>query len=198
MLWDDSGHVTSAALQSFHGLWRIWFELGATQQYYPLLHTAFWVEHRLWGDSVLGYHLTNILLHALSSFLVVAIVRRLSLPGAWLAGFIFSLHPVSTESVAWISEQKNTLSTAFYLGSALCYLRFDNNRKIRLRYFIALALYVMALLTKSVTATLPVTLLIVLWWERGQLTWKRDLMPLLPWLGVGAASGALTAWIERT
>jgi tetratricopeptide (TPR) repeat protein len=201
-LWDDSSHVTSTALQSFHGLWRIWFELGATQQYYPLLHTAFWVEHRFWGDTVLGYHLTNITLHALSSFLVVAIMRRLSLPGAWLAGFIFALHPVCTESVAWISEQKNTLSTVFYLSSALCYLgfdpRFDNDRKSRSRYFAALALYAMALLTKSVTATLPVTLLIVLWWERGRLTWKRDVMPLLPWLGVGAASGALTAWVERT
>ena len=198
MLWDDSGHVTGVALQPFHGLWRIWLEPGATQQYYPLLHTAFWIEHRLWGDNVLGYHLTNITLHALSSLLVVAIVRRLSLPGAWLAGFIFALHPVSTESVAWISEQKNTLSTVFYVSSALCYLRFDNDRKTRSRYFIALALYVMALLTKSVTATLPVTLLIVLWWERGGLAWKRDVAPLLPWLAVGAASGALTAWVERT
>jgi tetratricopeptide (TPR) repeat protein len=198
MLWDDSGHVTSAALRSIHGLWRIWFEPGATQQYYPLLHTAFWLEHRFWGDSVLGYHLTNVALHALSSFLVVAIMRRLSLPGAWLGGFIFALHPVSTESVAWIAEQKNTLSTVFYLSSALCYLRFDYDRKRRSRYFIALALYVMALLSKSVTATLPATLLIVLWWERGHLTGKRDVMPLLPWFGIGIASGALTAWVERT
>ncbi|MGA2697882.1 MAG: hypothetical protein ABSE92_17610, partial [Terriglobales bacterium] len=54
LLWDDNAHITSSSLQSFHGLWRIWFELGATQQYYPLLHTAFWIEHRLWGDAVVG------------------------------------------------------------------------------------------------------------------------------------------------
>ena len=64
LVWDDSSHVTAPGLQNLHGLWRIWFELGATQQYYPLLHSAFWLEHRLWGDAVLGYHLTNVVLHA--------------------------------------------------------------------------------------------------------------------------------------
>src|SRR5579863_1551406 len=93
MLWDDSSHVTAPALQSLHGLWRIWFDLGATQQYYPLLHSAFWFEHRVWGDAVAGYHLTNIVLHAFAACLVMTIVRRLALPGAWLAAFIFALHP---------------------------------------------------------------------------------------------------------
>src|ERR1700733_4200505 len=118
-LWDDDGHITRPDLQSLHGLWRIWFEFGATQQYYPILHSAFWLEHRIWGDAVLRYHLTDIVLHATAACLVVAIMRRLSLPGAWLAGFIFALHPVCVETAAWISEQKNTLSAAFYLGSAL-------------------------------------------------------------------------------
>jgi hypothetical protein len=118
-LWDDDGHVTREDLRSLGGLERIWCEMGATQQYYPLLHTAFWVEHRLWGDAVVGYHLANILLHAAAACLLVAVVRRLALPGAYLAGLIFALHPVCVESVAWISEQKNTLSTVFYLGSAL-------------------------------------------------------------------------------
>src|SRR6202142_3927056 len=129
LLWDDSGHVTPPSLQSLDGLWRIWFSLGSTQQYYPLLHSAFWLEHRLWGDAVLGYHLVNLAQHATAAFLVVLIVRRLALPGAWLAGFVFALHPVSVESVAWISEQKNTLSAGFYLGSALTYLHFDQTRR---------------------------------------------------------------------
>src|ERR1700677_5093740 len=63
-LWDDDAHVTKPPLRSLHGLWRIWFEPGATQQYYPLLHSAFWAKHRLWGDSALGYHLANVALHA--------------------------------------------------------------------------------------------------------------------------------------
>src|SRR5580692_10493735 len=88
-IWDDDAHVTRPDLRSLHGLWRIWFDIHATQQYYPLLHSAFWVEHRLWGDAVAGYHLVNVLLHVASALLVVAIVRRLSLPGDWLAGFLF-------------------------------------------------------------------------------------------------------------
>jgi tetratricopeptide (TPR) repeat protein len=196
-LWDDGFHVTQPELQSVDGLRRIWCEMGATQQYYPLLHSAFWVEHRLWGDSVVGYHLTNILLHAAAACLVVAIMRRLALPGAWLAGLIFALHPVCVESVAWISEQKNTLSTVFYLGAALVYLRFDQDRRPA-RYFLALGLFMLALLTKTVTATLPAALLVVLWWRRGRLDWRRDVRPLLPWLGLGVTAGLFTAWVERT
>jgi hypothetical protein len=159
-IWDDNFHVTPPALRSLHGLWRIWFDLGATQQYYPLLHSAFWFEHRLWGDAVLGYHLANLTQHALAACLVVLIVRRLALPGAWLAGLIFALHPVCVEAVAWISEQKSTLSAVFYLASALVYLRFDQTRR-KPHYLWALGLFVLALLSKTVTATLPAALLVI-------------------------------------
>ncbi len=196
LVWDDVGHVTPPGLRSWHGLWRIWFELGASQQYYPILHSFFWIEHRLWGDAVLGYHLTNLAQHALAAFLVVLIVRRLQLPGDWLAGLIFALHPVCVEAVAWISEQKDTLSAIFYLASALIYLRFDRGRK-KSDYFWALVLFLLALMSKSVTATLPGALLVVLWWKRGRLEWKRDVFPILPWFGLGAASGLFTAWVER-
>ena len=184
-------------LASFHGLWRIWFEMGATQQYYPLLHSAFWLEHRMWGDAVAGYHLTNIALHAFSACLVVMIVRRLSLPGAWLAGLIFALHPVNVEAVAWISEQKSTLSGVFCLASLLAYLHFDQNRR-KSQYLLATVLFVLALLSKTVTATLPAVLLVIFWWQRGRLTWKRDVLPLLPWFALGISAGLFTAWVEKT
>jgi tetratricopeptide (TPR) repeat protein len=195
-LWDDDAHVTGPALRPLVGLWRIWFEAGATQQYYPLLHSAFWIEHRMWGDSVLGYHLANAALHAAAAWLVVLVLRRLCFPCPLLAGLIFALHPVCVESVAWISEQKNTLSAVLYLGSALLYLRFDGERR-RVLYSWAFGLYVLALLTKSVTATLPAALLVVLWWQRGGLGWRRDVRPLVPWFAVGAASGLFTAWMEE-
>lgn len=132
-IWDDDAHVTKPELRSLDGLWRIWFEVGATQQYYPVLHSAFWLEHRLWGDAAPGYHLLNVLLHATAACLFVAVLRRLAVPGAWLGGMIFALHPVCVESVAWISEQKNTLSTVFYLAGALAYLRGRIPRTARLR-----------------------------------------------------------------
>jgi len=197
LLWDDDRHLTSPELQSPHGLWRIWFDIGATQQYYPLLHSAFWIEHRIWGDALLGYHLANVVLHATAACLVIAILRRHSLAGAWLAGFVFALHPVCVETVAWISEQKSTLSGVLYLCSALAYLHFDQTRR-RPQYLLATGLFVLALLAKTTTATLPAALLVVLWWKRGRLGWRRDGLPLVPWLALGASAGIFTAWMERT
>lgn len=196
LVWDDEAHVTKPKLQSLDGLYRIWFELGATQQYYPLLHSAFWVEHRLWGDAPLGYHLTNVLLHVAAATLVYGLLRKLRIPGALLAAAIFALHPVHVESVAWISEQKNTLSAVFYLGAMWAYLDFDESRR-RPWYWLALVLFVLGLLTKTVIATLPAALLVVFWWQRGELSWHRDVLPLAPFFVLGAVAGLLTAWVEQ-
>src|SRR3954462_5548519 len=146
-------HVTRPDLQSWGGLYRIWFELGATQQYYPLLHSAFWLEHKLWGDSMLGYHLVNVGWHLVAVTLAYLILTRLKIPGALLAAAIFAVHPVMVESVAWITEQKNTLSAVFYLSAMLVYLKFDESHQGSL-YLIAVGLFVLGLLTKTVTATL--------------------------------------------
>ena len=197
LLWDDNHHITRPDLTLFHGLWRIWSDVHATWQYYPLLHSAFWLEHMVWGDAVLGYHLINIALHAFSACLVVSIMRRLSLPGAWLAGFVFALHPVNVEAVAWISEQKSALSGVFCLASLLVYLHFDRDRR-KSQYLFATLLFVLALLSKTVTATLPAVLLVVFWWQRGRLGWKRDVLPLVPWFALGISAGLFTAWIEKT
>src|SRR5437899_7446949 len=160
MLWDDDAHITRPGLQSIGGLARMWFQPGATQQYYPLLHTAFWIEHHLWKDSTFGYHLLNVMLHVLAACLFALILSELSVKGAWIGAFIFALHPVAVESVAWISEQKNTLSGVFYLMAMLLYLRNDERTQDgRSRftpvYFISFTCFVAAILSKSVTATLP-------------------------------------------
>lgn len=196
-IWDDDAHVTPPSLRSSIGLWRIWSEPGATQQYYPILHTIFWLEHRLWGGAPLAYHVANIALHGGACILLLLLLRRLAMPGAILTAFLFAIHPVHVESVAWISEQKNTLSTMFYLGASLSYLRFDTTRQRR-HYSIALALFLLGLLTKTVTATLPAALLVVFWWQRGRLPGRRDVWPLVPWFVIGAGAGLFTVWIERT
>ncbi|MBN1759875.1 MAG: tetratricopeptide repeat protein [Chitinispirillaceae bacterium] len=195
-IWDDDQHITRPDLQSFNGLIRIWTELGATQQYYPLVHTVFWVQHRLWADATLGYHLINILLHILSTLLLVRILRLLRIPGAWLAGILWALHPVQVESVAWITELKNVLSGVFFLSAALYYLKFDGDR-IKSHYAGALCLFILGLLSKSVIAMLPVVLIALFWWQRGNIKWKRDIVPLLPFFAIGIAAGLFTAWVER-
>ena len=195
-VWDDDAHLTVSALRSWSGLARIWSEPGATQQYYPLLHSLFWLEHRLWGDAATGYHLANLSLHALAACLCGLFLRRLALRGAWVAAAIFALHPVHVESVAWISEQKNTLSTVFYLAAALAWLRFDADRSRR-SYGIASTLFLLGLLSKTVVATLPAALLVLCWWRRGRIGWRDDVVPLIPWCLLGATAGLFTASVER-
>jgi tetratricopeptide (TPR) repeat protein len=196
-LWDDDAHLTSAALRGTAGLWRIWFDLGATQQYYPMVHSAFWVMDAVFGAGMFGYHLVNIGLHAIVAWLVAVGLGRLGVPGARLAAVIVALHPVHVESVAWVTELKNTLSGVFYLLAALAYLRYDSDRTRRW-YAIALGVFVLALLSKTVTASLPAAMIIVFWWRRGRVDWRRDLGPLLPFFVLGAAAGLTTVWVERT
>lgn len=211
-IWDDNGHVTAPALRTWAGLGRIWFQPGATQQYYPVLHTAFWIEHRLWGDAALGYHLLNLAWHALAAILVARVVLGLaSEPGpggapvvpprracalAWLTAALFAVHPLEVETVAWISEQKNTLSAVFYLLALLAYRRFEATRRGG-AYAGATLLFLLAVLSKTVAATLPAALLVLRWWQGGTLAGRRDVRPLLPWFAIAAAAGATTAWVEH-
>jgi tetratricopeptide (TPR) repeat protein len=160
------------------------------------------VQHRLWGDNPLGYHVVTLLFHAGSCVLLALLLNRLfagtrQAGAGWLAALLFALHPVHVESVAWITEQKNTLSIAFFLASAWYYLDFEETRRPR-DYGVALALFACSLLSKTVTATLPAVLLVVAWWRRGRIDWKRDVLPLLPWFALGAAMGLFSGWVEKT
>ncbi len=202
-VWDDDFYVTqNATLRSLGGLKAIWLKPGATSQYYPLVFTSFWVEHHLWGSQPLGYHLVNVLLHAVNAVLLWRVLRRLEVAGAWWVAAIFALHPVNVESVAWVAERKNTLSGFFYLLAALAWLRFrsltvgETARATDWRYYwLALGLFVCALFSKTVTCSLPAVLMLLMWWK-GRLE-KRDGLALAPWFVLGAAAGYTTRWMEQ-
>ena len=208
MLWDDDNCTTPRELRSLDGLRRIWFQPRATAQYYPLLYTSYWVQQRLWGDSTTGYHLVNLLLHIGCVVLVLKILRFLRVPGAELATVIFALHPVNVETVAWIAERKNTLSGIFALGATLCYLKFDESRNGREKnvprgpgysnYALAIGLFLLGLLSKTAIVTLPLAWLVIFWWKRGAIWWRRDVVPAIPFLSLAAVAGLVTRWFENT
>jgi tetratricopeptide (TPR) repeat protein len=210
-IWDDDSYVTSnATLRSLDGLHRIWFEIGAVPQYYPFVHTTFWIEYHLWGLAPLGYHVVNVLLHAVSVLLFWRLLSRLNVPGAWWAAALFAVHPVMVESVAWVTERKNVLSLALSLGAMLSYLRFAplENEEVTTTgaprregtrwawYVLALGLFLAALLSKTVVASLPAVILVIVWWKRGKIS-IRDLVPLLPFFVLGISCGLYTAWMEK-
>jgi len=198
-IWDDADHVTSnPTLRSLHGLWQIWTVPTSLPQWYPLVHTTFWLEYHLWAANPLGFHIVNVFLHAAGAVLLWRLLNRLAVPGAWLAAAIFAVHPIHVESVAWITERKNTLSALLYLAAAIAYLRWDSADKTRSGrwYFASLVLFTGALFSKTVVCSLPAALLLIRWWKTGRLT-RRDSVLLLPMFVIGAVLAATTAWLER-
>src|SRR6266480_4747140 len=197
LLWDDDTNMTTPELRSLDGLKRIWFVPRTTQQYYPLLYSTYWFQQRLFGDSTTGYHLVNLLLHIGCAVLALKILRFLRIPGAELATMIFALHPVNVETVAWIAERKNTLSGIFGLAATLSYLKFDDSRSRR-TYACALALFLLGLLSKTAIVTLPLAWLVIFWWKRGAISWRRDVLPSIPFFSLSVAAGLVTRWLENT
>jgi len=200
-IWDDDKYVfQNSTLHDLHGLSRIWFEVGAVPQYYPLVHTTFWLEYHLWGLHPTGYHVDNVLLHALGAVLLGLLLRELRLPGAWLVAGLFAVHTINVESVAWITERKNVLCGVFYFAAALAWFRFKPVTETAAGpcrwYYLSLFFFVLALFSKTVACSLPVALLLVIWWKRGKIE-AREFWPLVPFFIAGFALGMLTSWMEK-
>jgi protein O-mannosyl-transferase len=124
-VFDDNLLLTKNDLvRSPDGLRRLWCTTEAVD-YWPATNSAFWLQWQLWGMNPTGYHLTNVILHVIESLLIWTILRRLSIPGAFLAAMLFALHPVNAESVAWISSLKNGMAMLFLLLSIVWYLKCD-------------------------------------------------------------------------
>ncbi len=198
-IWDDDDYVTNNELLTApDGLRRIWFSLDSPSQYFPLVYTTFRIEHALWGLNPSGYHWINLLLHVANALLVWRALVRLKVPGAWVAGAIFALHPVHVESVAWITERKNVLMGFFFLLTLLAWIAFLDERTKRpwRSYGLALILYVLALSAKTTACTLPAALLLILWLQKKPIN-KRRLSQVVPFLILGIGMGLLAVWWER-
>ncbi len=190
-VWDDIIFTEAEPVREFSGLWHIWFApkaLSAEAHYWPITYSSFWLEHKFWGFEPAGYHATNIVLHLLNSLLLLLLLRRFALPGAWLAAAIFAVHPVHVEPVAWVMGRKDLLATLFTLTAFLVWLRFVETAcagRPRWRLWVcALLLYVAALFSKSVAITLPAAFLLWHWWRQGRV-YRHDVLRLLPFLLVG-------------
>ena len=194
-LWDDTDWIRdNETLRTAGGLWRIWFEPGAVIQYYPLTYTSWWLDCQLWGLSPAVMHVENVLLHAANALLFGLLLRRLLLPGAWIAAVIFLVHPVHAESVAWLVERKNTLSGLLYLGACHQWLSHLDapTKTTRTR---AGLLFLAALFAKTATLMLPVTLFAIAIWR--QRRWQTSLRALLPFVAVAVLAAAVTVVMER-
>lgn len=196
-IWDDDDYVTqNPVLRSAAGLWQLWTEPVSLPQYYPLVHTTFWLEHRLWGLHPLGYHVVNVLLHTLCAFQLWRLCTQLGLRTALVPALWFLVHPVHVESVAWITERKNVLSLLCALVAARRWLAWHDDGRPR-DLAVGSVAFAGALLAKTVTATVPAALLVVLWWRDGRIG-RRAVRGVVPWLLVGALAAWFTVHLEAT
>ena len=200
-LMDDDFYLTQNALAGDPGrLWKIWFAPGSLLDYYPIEASLQAAQWHLWHLDTLGYHLTNVILHIIGALLVWRLLAKFGLRHAWLGGFLFAVHPVVVESVAWISEFKNTLSLPPFLLAMCAWIDFEERGRRR-DYLVALGLFLVAMLCKISMAPFPVIILLYAWWKRGRVGW-RDLKNATPFFVISVALGLTTilagAWFRHT
>ena len=195
-LFDDELDVTgNLLLRDAAGLWKIWFSPAGLYDYYPLKYSVQWLQWQLWGTDTLGYHVTNVALHVASALLFWRVLSRLGGRHGWLGAALFVVHPLAVESVAWITELKNTLSLPFLLLAFLRYLDFDEHGRRR-DLVAAVLLFLAALLCKTSVVMFPVTLLLHAWWRRGALG-PRDLRVAAPFFALSLVLGLVTLWFQQ-
>ena len=203
-IWDDDAILTKNFFVRIpFGLFYIWC---STQlpDYFPLTWSSFWLEWRIWGANPMGYHVTNILLHAISALLLWRALRRLRVRGAWVAALVFAVHPVHVQSVAWIAERKNTLAMFFYLLSFYSFTRVKGESEVSSReqparqaiyYWLSFGFFTAALLSKTAVVTFPLVLLGLAWWQRGKIVWE-DVRRTLPFFAASLLLGLVTVWFQ--
>jgi tetratricopeptide (TPR) repeat protein len=213
-VWDDDTFLTKNPLiKAPGGLFRFWFSTQPSD-YWPVTSSTLWLEWRFWGMHAAGYHATNLALHLAEGLMLWTILRRLRVPGAYLAALLFVVHPVNVESVAWIAQRKNLMAMLFYLASLYCFVRLQEVDRVRdvkgedkagtgvpslpfltgHWYWLSLAAFLLAMLSKGSVATLPIVLLGIIAWRR-RVT-RRDIAELLPFFFVSAALIVVNIWFQ--
>ena len=195
-LWDDSAEITNNVfLHDLSGLGKIWFST-AELDYFPLKSTVQWVSWQLVGNNETYYHGLNIVTHLVSCVLIWRLLHVLGLRLSWLGGLLFAIHPFALESVAWISELKNTLSLIPLILALLVFISFEANPTQRRKdYYISLLLFIAAMLCKSSVVMFPVILLLYLWYRRGKFG-SAEIKLSIPFISVSIILGLVTLWFQ--
>jgi tetratricopeptide (TPR) repeat protein len=211
-IWDDDQWLTrNPWVQAWGGLKEIWLSPASNPQYYPLVFTTFWAEHKLWGLDGVGYHFDNMVLHIATALVIFSLLKKLKLPGgtlgAWLAAMIFAIHPVNVESVAWVAERKNVLCGVLFFAAMIYALKFfgvvdakegdgAGEKPCWKRYAAAIVLFLLAMLSKTTACVLPPAVLLMIWWRRGRVS-RREMLLAIPFFVIAGGLGLVTTGTEH-
>ncbi len=170
---------------SYQGL--IWaFSTTHTTNWHPLTWLSFMLDYDLYRLNPAGYHWTNILFHIANTILLFLVLKRMT-GEAWKSSFVailFAIHPINVESVAWIAERKNVLSTFFWLLTMLTYVFYAESPSVK-RYLLILISFIMGLMVKPMLVTLPIVLLILDYWPLNRIqSGHRETSKRYPWADI--------------
>ena len=208
--YDDPAYITSnQAIQ--HGLTaqsvRWAFASGDASNWHPLTWLSHLADVQMYGMEPAGHHFTSILLHACNGALLFLILR--SMTGAYwrslVVAALFALHPLRVESVAWVSERKDVLSTFFWMLTVGAYVAFAQKFKVqgskfKVFYALSLLFFACGLMSKPMLVTLPLVLLLLDYWplRRMELGLSRLVVEKVPFLVLAAASSLVTFFVQRS
>lgn len=191
-VWDDNIYVTNnEETKSSDGLIKFWTTRDKAMCF-PVTMSVFWIEWRFFGMNPIGYHVVNVIIHIANAILLWLTLAKLRIPCPWVAALGFAIHPVNVESVAWISEHKNTLSFFFLVLALLAYLRFEDTSRYRW-YGGSLAAFLLSLLSKSSVVMFPLVILLCTWWRRGAVSLS-DIRRVIPFFALSLVLGLATVW----
>jgi tetratricopeptide (TPR) repeat protein len=214
--YDDADYVTEnrqvqAGLTGESVAWA--FTTTHAANWHPLTWLSLELDHQLYGLRPWGYHLTNLLLHTASALVLFLALRRMTgaVGRSAMVAALFAVHPLHVESVAWVSERKDTLSGLFWMVTLLAYAWYAERPGVG-RYLLVLAAFALGLLAKPMLVTLPCVLLLLDYWPLGRLRSAANereagpsaprsalflVLEKLPLFALSAASCAVTVVAQR-
>jgi Flp pilus assembly protein TadD len=193
-VWDDHVYIeNNPLLQDGGGLAKLWFS-GEPIDYWPITYSSFWLERRVWGLDPFASHVANVVLHSLAAMLLWRLLARLGLRWAWLAAWVFVVHPLNVDAVASMFQRKTILAGLFSFASLLAWLRF-RDRSSRAWLVLALSLFALALLSKTSPVMLPVAIGLIVYWHTGRFT-RADARQVVAFAGVAVVLGGVAWWFQ--
>lgn len=198
--WDDPRYVTrNSHIQSFSWQTVVWaFTSFDAANWHPLTWLSLALDHWFYGLEPFGYHLTNLIIHAMNAILVFLVLYRLTgSPWRSLAvAVLFAVHPLRVESVSWVAERKDVLSAFFWLLTMAAYVRYVRLKTVA-SYVLVVVILAMGLMSKPVVITLPAVLLLLDYWPLRRLNWQavREKLPLF---ALSLVCVALTVAAQRS
>ncbi len=200
--WDDNSYIIDNSLIreiSMTSLEKMFTtQVGGTYVPLPLLSYA--IEYQIWGLNPVAFHVTNLILHLVCTFLVFRILRKLKLH-AWFAAagaLIYGIHPMGVESVAWVTERKDLLYGVFYFGALLLYIYYVGEKKSRRWYYIsALFVFLLALFSKIQAVSLPLVMFLVDYYFH-RTDWRKSILEKIPFLVLSLVFGVAGIFVLKS